>query len=77
MKQDSYWAKSEKADTFAEHLVKVFTPNTKEIGPGEEVAVFGCRESTESQTTETTRLTKGEVRAAIFKYLNVKKAMIG
>jgi hypothetical protein len=34
MKQDRYRIRSdqEKADTFVEHLVRVFTPNTREIG---------------------------------------------
>jgi len=47
MKQDG-WARSdqEKADTFVKHLVKVFTPNAREVGLGKKVVVFDRREST-------------------------------
>jgi len=43
MKQDGYWARTdrERADTFAEYL---FIPNIRDVGPGEEETVFGCRE---------------------------------
>jgi hypothetical protein len=45
MKQDGYWTRidQEKADAFAEHLIMFFTPNNREIGFGEEKAVFGHR----------------------------------
>jgi len=77
MKQNGYkiWLT---ADTFVEYLVRVFTFNAREVGPREKKAVFGCWESTnqlvESQTTKTTKLTKGELKAAFFKHLNAKKA---
>jgi len=74
MKQDSYWRKSDqqKANIFAEHLVK-FTPNGKEVGPEEGTAVIGRRESTQSQMTEIMKLTKCQIKTAIFKYLGEKK----
>jgi len=37
------------------------------------VAVFGRRESTQSQTIETMRLTKSEIRTAIPKHVNAKE----
>jgi hypothetical protein len=43
------------------------------IEPKEEIIVFDCRESTQSQMTEIMRLIIGEVTAVIFKYLNAKK----
>jgi hypothetical protein len=56
MKQDGYWAsKHEKANTFAEHFIKVFTPNARKVGSKEQMAVFGRRESTQSQMTEITK----------------------
>jgi len=64
-KQDGYGARTdqEKANTFAEHLVKVFTSNIRKMGPGDEEIVFDRQESTQYQMTETTRLTKSEVRS--------------
>jgi len=69
MKQDDYWARigQKKADTFAEHLAKVFIPNASKVNLGEEEAVFGRRESTQSQMIEITRFTKGEIRIIISK----------
>jgi len=68
MKQDGYWARShqKKADTFMEHLKHLFISNIREMGPGEKEVVFGRRESTQSQTTEITRLTKNGIRIAYF-----------
>jgi len=70
---DKIWS-GESRHRFAEHLVKIFIRNAREMVSGEEQAVFVRRESTQSQATETTRLTKGEVRAAISKHLNAKTA---
>jgi hypothetical protein len=53
MIQNDYWARSdqEKADTFAEYLIRIFTPNAMEVGLGEEKTIFSHRESTQIQTT--------------------------
>jgi hypothetical protein len=42
MKQNGYWTKTnqKKANTFAEHFVKVFTSNIRKIIPEEEEAIF-------------------------------------
>jgi len=50
--KDGYWTRidQEKANTFAEYLVKVFIPfNTKEMGLEKEEAVFDRRESNAKQ----------------------------
>jgi hypothetical protein len=44
------WIRSdqEKADTFAEHFIKIFIPNFRKVDSAEEVAIFGRRELTQS-----------------------------
>jgi len=44
------------------------------VDPGEKKAIFSRRKSTQCQMAETTSLTKSEVRIAISKYLNIRKA---
>lgn len=41
-KQNGNWVRTdqEKADTFAEHLIKVFTPNPREINSVEEEVIY-------------------------------------
>jgi len=58
MKQDWIRTDQEKVNTFAEHLVRIFIPNNRKMGPVEEEAVFGRQESIQCQTTETTSLIK-------------------
>jgi len=72
-RRDKTVTDQEKADTFSEYLVRIFIFNIKEVGSGEEEAVFSRRKSRQSQTTEATRFTKGEITAAISKHLNAKK----
>jgi hypothetical protein len=43
------------------------------VGPEEGTAVIGRRESTQSQMTEIMKLTKCQIKTAIFKYLGEKK----
>jgi hypothetical protein len=49
-------------------LITIFTSNATEVGLEEQAVLFGRRESTQNQMTEITRLTIGEVKAAIFKH---------
>lgn len=76
LKQGGNWARTdqEKAERFAEHLDKIFTPNPKETNLEEKRKVHENLDKMQHQTyTLGTKFTKNKVKTVITKHLNAKK----
>jgi hypothetical protein len=76
LKQDGNWARIDqgKAERFAEHLEKVFTPNHREINLEEERKIYENLDKMQHQTYTLGSFTKNEVKTTITKHVNAKKA---
>jgi len=75
MKQDDCWTGNDqrKADAFAEHLIKIFIPNNREVYPNEKQAILNYQEFIPHQTGIMC-LSRNGVRIVISKRINAKRA---